>query len=173
MESPKAVQSITYVICGELLQLAGSIGTTWVAHIIVLIGLVFFFNGLGQLKSMLDEDGQKGVGLLSLSAIIGLAAAVLDFIPLMGLFSSLLFTVSFIFQILGFLRLGKSYSIGSVGKSGLQLMFIAMGLAIVSMLAGILPIIGSTIGGLFAIGALMCSLFGWLRLQEGILGKFA
>jgi hypothetical protein len=173
MTNKSAVQSITYIICGELLQLAGTIGNTWVANVVVLIGLVFFFNGLGQLKSIVDTDGQKGVGLLSLSAIIGLVAAVLDFIPLMGLFSSLLFTVSFILQIFGFMRLGKSDSIGVVGKSALQLMYIAMGLAIVSMMTGIIPFIGSTVGGLFAIGALMCSLFGWLRLQEGILGKLA
>jgi hypothetical protein len=171
MERKSTVQSITYIISGELLQLAGSIGNGWVSNIVVIIGLVFFFQGLSALKVILDENGKKGVSLLSLAAIVGLIASLFDFIPLMGIFASLLFMVSFVLQILGFLQLSKSNSIGTIGKSGTQLMFVSMALAIVAAIFGIIPFVGGFMGGLFAIGALLCGLFGWMRLQEGILGR--
>jgi hypothetical protein len=163
------VQSITYIITGELLQLSGSISDSWVSTIVIIFGIVLFFNGLSKLKMGLDAEGQSGAQWLIIASVVGFFASIVDFIPLMGVISSLLFTLCFIFHILGFVKLGKSKSIGSIGKSGITLLFVAMGLAIVANLISIIPFFGSMVGSVAGLGALMCALYGWLRIQEGII----
>ena len=163
------LQSITYIITGELLQLVGVVGDTWLTTITALFGIGLFFGGLSKLKQGLDAEGQSGAQWLIIASVVGFVASIVDFIPLMGVISSLLFTLSFIFHILGFVKLGKSKSIGSVGKSGLTLLFAAMGLAIFATLLGVVPFVGPMVGSMAGFGALVCALFGWLRIQEGII----
>jgi hypothetical protein len=163
------LQSITYIVTGELLQLAGAIGDTWIATIVILFGIGLFFNGLSKLKDGLDTEGRSGAGWLIIASIVAFIAGLIDLIPLMGVISSLLFVLSFIFHIMGFVKLSKSASIGSIGKSGIKLLFTAMALAIIGSLASILPLVGSTMGGIAGLGALVSALFGWLRIQEGII----
>jgi hypothetical protein len=163
------LQSITYIITGELLQLAGSISDTWVATFVTLFGIGLFFNGLSKLKSGLDETGKSGVQWLVIASIVAFIAAILSFIPLIGVLSALLFSLSFVLHIVGFVKLRHSNSIGDVGKSGINLLFAAMGFAIIANILGILPLVGNTMGGLMGFGAIVCALFGWLRLQEGLI----
>ncbi len=171
MEQKTSVQAITYVISGELLQLTGYVGGSWIGNLIVIIGLCFFLYGLTELKFLLDYKGQKGVSMLIVAAIIGIGASLIDFISFFGFIPALLSITAFILQIIGFMRLGQSDSIGTNGKSGTTLMFAAMGFAIVAEALGIIPFVGSFMGGFFAIGAVLCCLFGWIRLQDGILSK--
>jgi hypothetical protein len=163
------LQSITYIITGELLQLVGVVGDTWIATITALFGIGLFFSGLSKLKQGLDAAGQSGVGWLIIASIAAFVGGLIDLIPLMGVFSSLLFVLSFIFHIMGFSKLSKSTSIGSVGKSGIKLLYTAMVLAIIGALFGIIPFAGPIMGGIAGFGALVSALFGWLRIQEGII----
>jgi hypothetical protein len=174
MDLKSAVQSTTYIVCGELLQLTGSVVNSWVGAITVIIGLVFFFNGLNRLRLILDADGQKGVGLLRMSAIVALVGGVLNLIPFFGgIISPTFFMIAFIVQIVGYMRLRKSDSIGDVGKSGIQMMYVSIVFAFLAVLFSILPLVGSYIGGLCSLVAIVCIVVGWLRLQAGILGKLA
>ncbi len=38
------LQPITYIIMGELLQLFGSISDSWVSTMVIIFGIVLFFN---------------------------------------------------------------------------------------------------------------------------------
>jgi hypothetical protein len=174
MNIKSAASATTYIICGDLLQLTGSVVNSWVGTITLIIGLVFLYNGLNRLKAILDTDGEKGVGLLRMSLIIALIGGVINMIPFFGGFiAPTFYMIAFIVQIFGYIRLRKSDSIGDVGKSGVPMMYTSIIFAFLAVLFGIFPVVGSTIGGLCSLGAILCLVSGWLRIQEGILGKLA
>jgi hypothetical protein len=165
------LQSITYIIMGELIQLAGAISDGWVSTLTIIFGIYLFFSGLNKLKSGLDANGQSGVGWLVIASIVSLVGSLIDFIPLMGLFASLVYMVAFVFQILGFMQLKKSKSIGEIGRGGVSLLFAAMGLAILGTLFSILPFVGGIMQGMVVFSALVCAVYGWLRIQEGLIDE--
>jgi hypothetical protein len=174
MDIKSAASATTYIICGDLLQLSGSVLGTWVGAITLIIGIVFLYNGLNRLKSILDTDGEKGVGLLRTSLIIALVGGVINMIPFFGGFvSPTFYMIAFIVQIFGYVRLRKSDSIGEIGKSGVPLMYTSVVFSFLAVLFGILPVFGSTLAGLCSLVAILCLVNGWLRIQEGILGKLA
>jgi hypothetical protein len=174
MDIKSAASATTYIICGDLLQLSGSVLDSWVGAITLIIGIVFLYNGLNRLKAILDTDGEKGVGLLRLSLIIALVGGVINMIPFFGGFiAPTFYMIAFIVQIFGYMRLRKSDSIGEVGKSGVPMMYASIVFAFFAVLFGILPVVGSTIAGLCSLAAILSLVSGWLRIQEGILGKLA
>ena len=165
------LQSITYIIMGELIQLAGAISDGWVSTLTIIFGIYLFFSGLSKLKSGLDTAGQSGVGWLIIASIVSVVGSLIDFIPLMGLFASLVYMIAFVLQILGFIQLKKSKSIGEIGRGGVSLLFASMGLAILGTLFGILPFVGGVMQGMVGFGALVCAVYGWLRIQEGLVDE--
>ena len=163
------IQSITYIISGSLMQLCGAIGGGWVSNLLILIGFVLFFNGLSALKKGLDAPGQNAVGLLILAAVGGMGAALLGLIPLIGMLASILFLIVFVVEIIAYLRLKNSQSIGEKGRSGISLLVTAMALAVLASLIDLVPFIGGFVGGLLSLAALLLSLTGWMRIQEGLI----
>jgi hypothetical protein len=174
MDIKSAAAATTYIICGDLIQLTGYVVNSWIGAITVIIGIVVLFNGLNRLKTVLDADGEKGVGLIRTSLIIALVGGVIDIIPFFGGFiAPTFYMIAFIVQILGYVRLRKSDSIGEVGKNGVPIMYASVVFAFLAVLFSILPVVGSTIGGLCSLAAMLCLVSAWLRIQEGILGKLA
>ena len=94
---------------------------------------------------------------------------VFDIIPLLGIIAPIIFIAAFVIQLIGFLKLKASATIGEIGKSGITLILIAMVLAILESILGIVPILGAIIGSILSIIALILLFFGWLKIQEGII----
>ena len=165
------VQSITFILSGSMLQMFNGVGANWTSTLAAIFGIILFFMGLKKLKDGLDEAGQGAVKMLNIAIIIGIVGLVIDLIPLMGLVASIVFLVAFIFELIGFLKLKNSESIGEVGKSGVTLLLIAMGLAILNSIIGIVPFLGAVVGTVISLIALILVFFGWLKIQEGLLEK--
>ena len=125
-----------------------------------------------MLKNSLDENGQGAVKLLIIGSIIGIVGLVIDFIPLIGFVSSIIYIVAFVIELVGILKLKKSDSFGEIGKSGVTFLLIAMILAILQSFFGLLPIpfIG-ILTSILSIAALVLVLFGWMKVQEGLVEK--
>lgn len=169
MEKTAIVQSVTYIIAGALLQLISGIDDSWATLVVSIFGFVIFFVGLNQLKQAFNPKGQQAVGMLVLGAIIGAAGAVIDLIPLMGIFASVAYLIAFILELIGYSQLKNSSSLGPVGQNGITLIMVAMLLAILQSLFGLLPFVGGFIASVLAIGAFMLSFFGWIKVQEDII----
>ena len=69
----------------------------------------------------------------------------------------------------GLLKLKASTSIGESGKGGITLLLVAMILAILVSVFGLLPLIGSIVGSILSIVAIILVFFGWIKIQEGLL----
>lgn len=169
MEKKETIKSVTFILSGALLQIFNGIGGNWAASLTAIFGLILFFIGLQKLREGVDETGKGAVKMLVISAILGIVGLVFDIIPLLGLIASLIFIVAFVFELIGFIRLKNSASIGEAGKSGVSLLVIAMILAIVQSVLGILPVVGGIIGSIIGIAAIILVFFGWIKIQEGII----
>ncbi len=167
----ETIQSITFILSGSLLQMFNGVGSSWASTLAAIFGIILFFMGLKNLKDALDEAGQGAVKMLNISIIIGIVGLVIDLIPGLGLFASVIFVVAFIFELIGFLKLKNSESIGEIGKSGVTFLLVAMVLAILTSIIGIIPFLGSIVGAVLSLAALIFVFFGWLKIQEGLIEK--
>lgn len=130
---------------------------------------MFLFFRYGQFAE--DEAGQAGVKLLIVAAILSIIGFVFDIIPLFGIVASIVLIAAFVVQLVGLFKLKASASIGEVGKSGITLLLVAMILAILESIFGLLPLVGGVIGSILAIAALILVFFGWIKIQEGLVEK--
>jgi hypothetical protein len=167
----KFVSSVTLVLVGNMLTTFNNIGNGWTSTSSAIIGFIIYFIGLGQLKFVFDEFGQKGVKLLINSTVVGLVALFFDFIPLMGILAGIIYIVAFIMQIVGLLELQKSNSIGSEGVGGVGNLIGAMVLVIIGSILGLIPFAGNTINALISLIALVVIIFGWLKIQRGMIAN--
>lgn len=171
MEKKETIKSVTFILSGALLQIFNGIGGNWAASLTAIFGLILFFMGLKKLQEGVDEAGKGATKMLIISAILGIVGLVFDIIPLLGIIASIIFIVAFVFELIGFLRLKTSDSIGEAGKGGVKLLVIAMILAIVQSVLGILPLVGGIIGTVISLVTIVLVFFGWLKIQEGIIEK--
>ena len=168
----KAITSVTLILAGNMLTTYNNIGSGWTATVTAIIGFILFFIGLGQMKSYMDEKGKSGVSLLINAAILGIIALVLHLIPFVGgIFAGILYLIAFIIQLAGLLKLKNSETIGTAGASGVSNILIAMVLMIIGSILGMLPFAGGMINSVISLIALLLILFGWLKIQEGIIEK--
>lgn len=170
MEKKETIKSVTYVLSGALLQMFNGIGDGWISTLTAIFGMILFFIGLSKLKTGLDTVGQSGVKLLIIAAILSIVGFVFDLIPLMGIFASIVLIAAFVVELIGFLKLKASASIGVVGKSGVSLLIVAMILAILESLFSIVPLVGGIVGSILSLAALILVFFGWCKVQEGLIG---
>ena len=170
MERKETIKAVTFILCGSLLQMFNGIGGGIWSGLTAIFGMVIFFMGLSKLKAGLDENGQSAVKLLIISAIISLVAFVIDLLPLIGgVISSIILLAAFIIELLGILKLKNCATIGETGKSGVTLLLVAMILAILSALFGVIPFLGAIVVSVFSLASLILIFFGWIKVQEGLI----
>ncbi len=169
MEKKETIKSVTFIISGALLQIFNGIGGNWAASLAAIFGLVLFFMGLKKLSEGVDDAGKSAIKLLVISAIVGIVGLVFGIIPLLGLVAPIIFIVAFVLELIGFIKLKSSATIGESGKSGVTLLLIAMGLAILESILSIVPFLGAVVGSILSLAAIILVFFGWLKIQEGIM----
>ena len=173
MEKKETIKSVTFIISGALLQIFNGIGGNWAASLTAIFGLVLFFMGLKKLSDGVDDAGKGAIKLLVISAIIGIVGLIFDIIPLLGIIAPIIFIIAFVFELIGYLKLKKSVTIGETGQSGVTLLLIAMVLAILESILGIVPFLGAVVGSILSLAALILVFFGWLKIQEGLIDNIA
>lgn len=171
MDKKETIKSVTFILSGALLQMFNGIGGGWASSLAAIFGMILFFMGLSKLKAGIDEAGQAGIKLLIVAAILSIIGFVFDIIPLFGIVASIVLIAAFVVQMVGLFKLKASASIGEVGKSGITLLLVAMILAILESIFGLLPLVGGVIGSILAIAALILVFFGWIKIQEGLVEK--
>lgn len=165
---PPAASAITYVLGGALLQLYAGMGSGWVSVCVAIFGFVVFYTGLEKWKIGLDTAGQSAAKMLKLAAIIGAVSAFIDLIPFFGILATLGYLAAFVLELIGFVTLKSSKSIGIAGKNGATMLIIAMALALLVSIFAFIPYFGGFIAGPLGFIALILVFFGWVRVQEGM-----
>lgn len=170
MEKKEAIKSVTFVLSGSLLQMFNGIGNGIWSSLAAIFGIVLLFMGLTKLKTALDENGQSAVKLLIIAAILSCIGFVFDLIPVLGgVIASIILLAAFIIQLVGYLKLKNSASIGEIGKGGVSLLIVAMIVAAFGALLGIIPFLGAIIVSVIFLASLILVFFGWIKVQEGLL----
>ena len=170
MEKKEAIKSVTFVLSGSLLQMFNGIGNGIWSSLTAIFGIVLLFMGLTKLKTALDENGQSAVKLLIIAAILSCIGFVFDLIPVLGgVIASIVLLAAFIIQLVGYLKLKNSASIGEIGKDGVSLLIVAMIVAAFGALLGIIPFLGAIIVSVIFLASLILVFFGWIKIQEGLL----
>ena len=172
MEKKDAIVSITYIISGALLQMFNGVQDGFGATLISIFGFIVFFMGLSKLKNLVDEIGQKAIGLLMIAALIGAGGAVIDLIPLMGLIASIAYLAAFIMELIGLSQLKSSRTFGPEGKSGFSILTLAMVLSIVRAVIGVIPFIGGIFASIISVAVVVLVLVGWMKVQEDMAERF-
>jgi hypothetical protein len=168
MSKKESAKSITFILAGCLLHFANGISGGWASCIISMFGFILMFQGLSMLKANLDSVGQGAVGLLVIAVMVGGVASLLDMIPIIGMFSSILFVIAFIIELTGYLRLRQSKSLGQTGRSGANMLIFCMVMAIIASLFGLLPFIGGYITASFIVIATIVSFYAWIQIQDAL-----
>ncbi len=171
MEKKETIKSVTFILAGAVLQIFNGIGDGWAAPVVSIFGLILFIIGLKKLKDGLDPAGQGAVKMLFIAVIIGFVGLFFDLIPLMGWLAIIIFIVAFVFELVGFIKLKSSTSIGETGKKGAGLLVIAMILVIVASVFGFIPLMGEYFVAIFSLAALYLVFTGWVKIQSGIIGE--
>lgn len=169
MQTNQTIQSITYILGGAIMQMSHGIGNNWGGSLVTILGFFLFITGLRKLKGGLDDYGQEAVGILVIAALIGVASAFFTMIPFLGRLGGFGFAVAFALELFGLFKLRSSATIGWEGKSGVTLLFIAMGLAIVTSFLAMIPFVGAYIASFFALASVGLIFLGWMKVQTGIL----
>lgn len=170
MNKKETIKSVTFILSGALLQMFNGIGDGLWSTFTSIFGIILFFIGLSKLKEGLDENGKAGAKLLIISAIIAGIGFIIDLIPLIGgMVASIVLLAAFIVQLIGYLKLKTSDAIGEVGRSGANLLFIAMIVAAFASLVGIVPFLGDIVVSISSFIGLILLFFGWLKVQEGLI----
>jgi hypothetical protein len=167
----QGIKATSMVLGGVLLTSFSNLGKGFASEIIVLIGFVVFLIGLRNLKEMLDEDGKGAVGLIYVAAIIGAVGALIGLIPMVGIIASLALIAAFIVQLIGYLKLKNSNTIGEVGAKGANLLVISMIVALIGGVFRLIPAVGGIIGTIAGIVVLIMVISGWRNIQKGIIGE--
>lgn len=151
------------------MQMSHGIGNSWGGSLVTILGFFLFITGLRKLKAGLDSAGQDAVGILVIAAMIGLASAFFTMIPFLGRLGGFGFAVAFAIELFGLFRLKSSAAIGWEGQSGITLLIVAMGLAIITSFLVMIPFVGVYIASFFALASVGLIFLGWLKVQTGLL----
>ena len=169
--SKNAIKPITLILVGNMLTVFNSIGNGWATSVVAILGFVLFFIGLGQLKDEMDEIGQGAIKLLITASIIGVIGLVISFIPLVGIVAGIIYLAAYIIELIAFIKLKKSTTLGDPGKAGVNLLFIALIVTLVGGVFGLLPVVGGIISTIISLAAFILILYGWLKVQEDFIQK--
>jgi hypothetical protein len=145
---------------------AGTVLSTIVYLLLIGIGwgYVLTIVGLRHFGNMLEEADKKAVGSLRTAFILALIAVGLDFIPLPGIISDILYLIAIILMLMGYNQLKASSTFP--GGKGASTLFVAMILIVVGWVLDFIPLIGDWMEALLRIIAYIMTLVGWNKIKN-------
>lgn len=137
-------------------------------NIASLVGLIIYIIGLGKFTTSLDAEGMAGASKLKIAVWLGIAAAVIGIIPLLGaIIAGIIRIVAFVFEFLGYTSLTKSETIHQLGRDGAKTLRISMIIMMVATFIGLFPLTGIVVG-IIALVALWFVYQGWTNILFGL-----
>lgn len=164
-----STQGVYLILLASLLNLYSNIDGKIMTNLAALVGLVIYIVGLGKFGRSLDEKGMAGVSKLKIAVWIGIVAAIIGIIPLLGtIIAAILRFIAFIFEFLGYTNLKKSETLNEQGRKGASTLRISMIFMVIAVILGLIPLVGSAIAGVLTIIALWFVFKGWNNILFGL-----
>ena len=164
-----STQGVYLILLASLLNLYSNIDGKIMTNLAALVGLVIYIVGLGKFGRSLDEKGMAGVSKLKIAVWIGIVAAIIGIIPLLGtIIAAILRFIAFIFEFLGYTNLKKSETLNEQGRKGAGTLRISMIFMVIAVILGLIPLVGSAIAGVLTIIALWFVFKGWNNILFGL-----
>lgn len=164
-----STQGVYLILLASLLNLYSNIDGKIMTNLAALVGLVIYIVGLGKFGRSLDTKGMAGVTKLKIAVWIGIVAAIIGIIPLLGtIVAAILRFIAFIFEFLGYTNLKKSETLNEQGRNGAGTLRISMIFMVIAVIIGIIPLVGNTIAGVLTIIALWFVFKGWNNILFGL-----
>lgn len=161
-------QGAYFILLAILMRVFSGIHDTTMTGVAALVGLIFYFVGLGKLKSVLDSEGIKGVAKLKIAQILGVVAIVVGWIPLLGSIVGGIFAIiAFIFEYMGYGCLKKSATAGADGQEGAGKLCTSLIVLLIATAIGMIPGAG-IVESLLSIVALWFVFQGWNKILFGL-----
>jgi len=162
-------QGAYLILIASLLHCYYSVDPKISLTIVALIGLVLYLVGLGKFSQSLDAEGHAGASKLKIAVWLGIAAAIIGIIPLLGaIIAGIIGIIAFIFEFLGYCNLMKSDPLHEEGRDGAKTLRLSMIIMIIAAIIGIIPFAGSIIAGILALVALWFIYKGWTKILFGL-----
>ncbi|MDR2562908.1 MAG: hypothetical protein LBC98_03085 [Prevotellaceae bacterium] len=128
-------------------------------------GYILYFIGLTAFAKILDKDDGKAVLNVRLGAILMMIAAVVSELA-SSIAGGIIYLIGFIIMMLGFSKLKKSSSFPTKATKGASKLFVAMVLAIIGAIVGLIPLVGAVIEGILDIISFILILSGWATIKN-------
>lgn len=167
----EALRGAFMILLALCLHLYNCIDDSIMTGLAALVGLVFYLLGLDVMKKSLDDTGVMGCSKLKIAIFLSMASVVLDWIPLMGLFASVILIIAFVMEFIGYGLLQKSASLGTEGQQGAGKLRISMIVLLVGTVFGLIPGVGGVFEGIAALIALVLVFLGWSGIILGLNGE--
>lgn len=137
------------------------------AVLLIVAGYCMYLGGLkGFAKLQVGEDASN-VMRIRRGTIWALVALLVDYIPIIGGSTALIFNiVSFFVMIGGYNGLKKSLTFPEKARRGAHLLFASMILGAIGSLLAFVPILGAVFDGVIHIIVLFMGLLGWARIRK-------
>lgn len=160
--------------CGIVAGICAALGL--VVPFLSIIGLIFslgavaagvwFFISLGNWKKIADANDVPAVHKLWLYSLLGIIAGVISVIPVVGgIIGGLVSLAGLIIYILGVTALKASTTLPANVVEGAKKLHLAVVLAIVGAVVGIIPVIG-VVGAILTIVAFVLQILAWKKIAN-------
>lgn len=135
---------VFYILMGMIVLLYTKITGSLFISIVSIAASIYVLKGIKLLVSTMDFIGKEAFEKLRIGTLLGIAAAVLGILPLVGVFSVIIGLAACIFYLLAFYQLKSSKTIGLEGVQGASLLF----LSTILNLCGVVFIFVTFLGGI-------------------------
>ena len=160
-----------FAIAGIVASVFGMIpGLGWLGKICnfcVVAGYIAFYLRLNDMELLADPNDAPAVNKLCLGTLLYILGIMLTEIPVAGwILGPICFIVSFVFMLLGYSTLKKSETFP--GREGMNLLFIAMIIAVVGAVINLIPLAGKIIANILYIVMFVLVLLGWKKVATPV-----
>lgn len=131
---------------------------SWTVSLCLWAGYVLLFKAFCAIGKVMDETGQKGIGLLKI-------ALVLEFVMSFGIpgLTYMLALGAYTLEVIGYYKLSCSEALNQRGRSGAKLIFISfIVLLFVSLFLGYIPFVQAFV----AMFSYFLYIHGWLKMKN-------
>lgn len=138
-----------------------------IAGIVVIVGYILYFIGIGKFRDAVDEADKPTVQKIYTAIIILIAGTVIALIPILGIVGKIANIVAYILMLLAYMNLRDSSTFPELARAGAKILFLSMIISLCGVILGWIPVL-SIVGGICQIAAFVMVFIGWSRIKNAV-----
>jgi hypothetical protein len=136
------------------------------AVVAIIVGYFLFLQGLKGFSGILNPQDGAQVKKIRNGVILGIIAAAIDFIPLIGIVSGIVNLIAFIIMLLAYSALKNSATFPPQARRGAGTLFTSQILIAIGVVLGWIPLIGGFFEFILSGIAYILVLVGWSTIRK-------